>query len=222
MSEWKPTAWLPFYVADYLGDTQHLSTEQHGAYLLLLYASWNRGGSLPDDDRVLQVITKLERKAWRAHRATIAEFFIIADGIWVQKRLVKELQKAMSTTHRRSEAGARGASRRWQGNGKRDGPAVANAMANAMADDMANGSQIDTNSELRTQTMNNQNHNGAVRGLVGSDERSQWAARLKGYQKGGVWQPNHWGPRPENRGCLVPKDMLDEWRAQHGIDLTKA
>ena len=32
--------YMQFYVADYLADTTHLTAEEHGAYMLLLFSYW--------------------------------------------------------------------------------------------------------------------------------------------------------------------------------------
>lgn len=72
---------MQLYVSDYLGDTRHLSCEQHGAYLLLLMTMWNAGGSLPDDDRKLARIVCLSVKKWKATRDDVLEFFEISEGV---------------------------------------------------------------------------------------------------------------------------------------------
>jgi len=96
--------WMPFYVADYLGDTEHLSTLQHGAYCLLLFSYWKRG-CLPDDDRQLARITKLSLKAWKHQRPTLQAFFHTG---WQHKRVDEELARHAKIRALRVAAGAKG------------------------------------------------------------------------------------------------------------------
>jgi uncharacterized protein YdaU (DUF1376 family) len=54
-------AWMPWYVGDYLRDTAHLDTHEHGAYLLLLAHAWQHDGAIPLDHERLRKITKLSQ-----------------------------------------------------------------------------------------------------------------------------------------------------------------
>lgn len=90
----KPDAWMPWFIGDYLRDTGHLSTEQHGAYMLLLGAMWISGGKLPNDDAKLASICRLSLRRWRTHKDTLFEFFRISDSFIFQKRLGDELEHA--------------------------------------------------------------------------------------------------------------------------------
>ena len=96
--------WMPLYVGDYLGDTGHLTTMQHGAYLLLMMHYW-RKGELPDDDRQLCKIAKLPLRTWCEYRATLQDFFY--DG-WKHKRIDAELEKMMRVSAKRAIAGQKG------------------------------------------------------------------------------------------------------------------
>lgn len=101
-------AWFPFYVGDYLRDTRHLTTEQHGAYLLLLMDCWSKRGPLPDNDAALAMIVGLPMRAWRRLRPAIAPFFTIADGQWTSPRMMKEIERSKEISEKRKEAGKRG------------------------------------------------------------------------------------------------------------------
>ena len=49
--------YIQLYIADYLADTAHLTTTQHGAYLLLIFNYWQKGHSLNNaDDRLARVV----------------------------------------------------------------------------------------------------------------------------------------------------------------------
>jgi uncharacterized protein YdaU (DUF1376 family) len=96
--------WMPLYIADYLADTGHLSTEEHGAYLLLTMHYWRTGG-LPDDDGELALISRLPEKRWQQVRLKLARLF--KDG-WRHTRVDAELARAHAKHERRAEAGKRG------------------------------------------------------------------------------------------------------------------
>jgi uncharacterized protein YdaU (DUF1376 family) len=117
---------MPVYIGDYLADTMHLTTEQHGAYLLLLFHLWRRG-TLQDDDVVLAKITGLAQSGWNAIRHVLAEFFQIHDGLWHQGRLERERVRVAAKQQSKSKQAKIAASSRWN-KGTRDAASIASAM----------------------------------------------------------------------------------------------
>lgn len=100
----KKDQWMPLYIAEYLADTGHLTTTQHGAYLLLLMHYWRKRG-LPDDDKQLAAIAKLPLRLWLDSKETLQAFF--TEG-WVHKRVEGELSKRLEVQQKRANAGAKG------------------------------------------------------------------------------------------------------------------
>jgi len=99
---------MQLYVSDFVGDTLQLSTEQIGAYMLILMAMWNAGGRLPNDDAKLARVARLSLKRWRAISADLLTFFEREAGEIGHKRLTRELHKAQGKSEARAAAGARG------------------------------------------------------------------------------------------------------------------
>ena len=100
---------LPFFTDAYLADTRHLTTEEHGAYLLLLMCTWRtRGCVLKANDRQLARIAGVSPTKWRRLKPVLAEFFTVSDGIWRQKKLTYVHESVSKKVARNRQNGALG------------------------------------------------------------------------------------------------------------------
>jgi uncharacterized protein YdaU (DUF1376 family) len=135
----KPDLWMPFYVGDYLADTQHLSCQEHGAYDLLLFHGWMHEGKIPADDARLARICKLSAKEWQEIKPVILRFFNREGDHLTQKRQVAELGRAKAIQEGLRVKGRRGAEKRWHRNSSGNAPAIGPGNAPAIAQPMAGG-----------------------------------------------------------------------------------
>lgn len=119
--------WMPFYVGDYIADTGHLSTVEHGAYFLLIMHYWQHSG-LPSDSAKLARICRMSPGDWADIEPTLADLF--GEG-WTHKRIDAELSIAADTIAKRSAAGKAGASARYNSRKANASQSHANATANA-------------------------------------------------------------------------------------------
>jgi len=92
--------WMPIYWADYLADTGHLSTLQHGAYLLLIAHYW-RHACLPNDEQMLARVTRMSMSDWEENRAVLASLF---RENWKHDRIDAELAKSAEISSKRRDA----------------------------------------------------------------------------------------------------------------------
>lgn len=103
--------YMRLYVGDYLADTLHLTTEEHGAYLLLLMCMWRAGGTLPNDPEKLARMARVSSKRWHKVWPAIAGHFESADesGTKItQHRLYQEHEKAVLISEKRKPIGRAG------------------------------------------------------------------------------------------------------------------
>lgn len=131
----KTDVWMPLWIGAYLADTMAFTTEQHGAYLLLILAYWRERAPLQDDDETLRGITKMDRAGWKRMRPVLAKKFRVADGVWWHKRVEQEMADADARAKKASEKATKAAQARWQAS---VGHAISNApsMPQALLEDV--------------------------------------------------------------------------------------
>ena len=106
-------AWMPQSVGDYLADTMHLRAAEHGAYLLLLMQYW-RAGPLPDDDRKLAAIARMDEAEWRICGPVVRAFFQASDGgVLRQARCDAAREASQARVSKRRNAAKTASKARW-------------------------------------------------------------------------------------------------------------
>lgn len=108
---------FPLGVAGFLRDTQHLSADEVGAYLLILMAMWSRSDcDFPDDDRRLARLCRISPRLWSARIGpAIRPFFEAADGrlasAWLQAE-AEQIERPYRDKQAKAETGGAEPSRR--------------------------------------------------------------------------------------------------------------
>jgi len=140
--------YMPLYIGDYLRDTRHLTTEQHGAYFQLIMEYWLKG-RLPDDDAMLARIVGLSLGKWRTMRPVIQAFFHAG---WQHARIDHEREKAAG----RSEKARKAANGRHHGKDARSMPGASpehdTSTAQAMHGACHSGSKSESEPEVESGT----------------------------------------------------------------------
>ncbi len=89
--------WIPLYIRDYLGKTEHLNATQSGAYFHLLMHYYQNDG-LPTDEAALIRISRMTNRQWSQNRDILRSFF---DDDWRHTRADSELAKMADISGKR-------------------------------------------------------------------------------------------------------------------------
>lgn len=99
------------------GKVEAMTTEQFGAYMLLLFKAWREtpAGSIPNDDNVLARWSRLSHEKWlECKSAVLSAFRAGTDGRWHQKRMAQEYAKTMARRKVRTQVAKRASDARWK------------------------------------------------------------------------------------------------------------
>lgn len=210
--------WMAFNVDDYVSNTLHLTTRQHGAYILLICAAWKCKGMLPGTDAGLMAIAKLSPKEWAADGDVLKAFLTRRGDTWAHERVEFEWKDSEAIIAAKRRAGKEGAKRRWHGRGN----------GTPMADASQEHCQTDAPEPLPLPNPSHGNTTTVAASAVGVPcgpprsqslpESAKWAARLAGYRP---WEGKNtwglWGPRPDSlqKPSFIPGEMHRAWLTEY-------
>lgn len=129
--------WFPCYTHDFLGSPRvaAMTTEQIGAYMLLLMYQWNDAAcTLPNDERTLRHITRINPNRWKRMSGPVLACFephATTPNRIHNPRLMKLFFEFMKVGHERAMA----ASNRWKNKKRSDAIASGLHMQRTMQTD---------------------------------------------------------------------------------------
>lgn len=109
----KTDIWMPIYTGDYLKDTSHLTSQQHGIYLLLMIHYWNKGMLQASFKQCINIAKAFTQEEQEDVKFVLLEFFDMESGKYVQKRIEKELALAKQRKEKAVEKAKKAATARW-------------------------------------------------------------------------------------------------------------
>lgn len=191
---------MPLYVGDYLADTAHFSTIEHGAYLLLIMHYWRNGG-LPNDDEALRQIARLSRHQWQK---AFSKIFSKFEPGWKHKRIEAELAKCLKL----SEVNSANAKRRHSERTKFAG--VSQTHSHSPREDAATPPSDEAELYARGKAVLGNNSGGLIARLLKSKKGSIALARAAIEQASTKQDPREYigavirGPAHERHGLNDP------------------
>jgi uncharacterized protein YdaU (DUF1376 family) len=104
--------WMKLMIGDFLKETMPLNTKTVGAYILLSLRYWSKG-PLRNDTKFLAQLAKLPEDKFKEIQPDLAELFEVNDDLWLHEGLDFLREEAAEYKKRKSEAGTKGAIKRW-------------------------------------------------------------------------------------------------------------
>jgi len=102
-----------FYASDFLVDTAEMTNQEVGAYIRLLSHQWVNGGLNGDPNRLANAVGIGLLDVWDHIKH---KFDLCDDGKYRNPKLEKVRQAQIDYRNRQSEAGKKGAAKRWDSN----------------------------------------------------------------------------------------------------------
>lgn len=99
----KTDVWMPLYIGDYLADTAHLTTEQHGAYMLLLMHQWRVGHF--SEEQMTAICRSASSTAWAPVKHLLSTD---ADGLLYSMRCDEEKARSLAKRATYAERASKG------------------------------------------------------------------------------------------------------------------